>query len=355
MKLHPEELALSRAHTRDLPFEGLTDDQLKRFESRALQLYEWFEGHPYTHNAIGVLVLCFLFGADYWVLFHLSRWLLPDGLTHSTGSVLLAAVLCGSLHSYVMYSMAIFSVHEAFTHRVLFQRIGPISRFLHRVASHLCRIAGVEPNFYSVHHVAHHEKFGTEEDGELLNFVRPRRYWLTWLPLATLYTDFACHRPPTYTKSRVLTAVVAIAFHLTCGYFLYEAFGLLFPLIAFVVCFPHVGFYLDRARQFTEHNLMPLENRNGARSFGLGFWGMFLGGGPWGTPCHLEHHLVPQVPWYHQLMLHGHLRSLLTPRQREQFLVQPVIGWPKLWLKLLREHGRIERDMRSNGSLKPEY
>ena len=51
--------------------------------------------------------------------------------------------------------------------------------------------------------------------------------------------------------------------------------------------FTQLGFYLDRLRQFTEHNLMPLDNLNGSRSFGFGFWGMLVGGGPWGTPMSL--------------------------------------------------------------------
>jgi fatty acid desaturase len=100
---------------------------------------------------------------------------------------------------------------------------------------------------------------------------------------------------------------------------------------------PHVGFLCDRVRQFTEHNLMPLDNKNGSRSFGWGFWGMLVGGGPWGSPCHWEHHLVPSLPWYEQLVLHRHLARLLTPKQRQQFLLEPVVGFPKLWWKLVRE------------------
>jgi hypothetical protein len=82
---------------------------------------------------------------------------------------------------------------------------------------------------------------------------------------------------------------------------------------------------------------MPLDNWNGSRSFGFGFWGMLIGGGPWGTPCHWEHHLVASIPWYQQLMLHRFVVGLLTPRQRRQFLLQPVIGFPRLWWSLVRE------------------
>jgi len=186
--------------------------------------------------------------------------------------------------------------------------------------------------------MAHHAKFGTEEDGEFLNFVVPRRYWMTFFPLAAFvnFSDFVIHRPPTYTPSRVVSAFLSTSYNLIYGYFLYRAFGLAFTVLAMLVFLPHVGFYLDRLRQFTEHNLMPLDNRNGSRSFGIGFWGMLVGGGPWGSPCHWEHHLVASLPWYQQLILHRYLVKILTPRQREQFLIQPFIGFPRLWWRLIR-------------------
>ena len=106
---------------------------------------------------------------------------------------------------------------------------------------------------------------------------------------------------------------------------------------------PHVGFYLDRLRQYTEHNLMPLDNKDGSRSFGLGFWGMLIGGGPWGSPCHWEHHLVASLPWYQQLILHRDLKRILTPAQRKQYLIEPVIGYPRLLWRLLREPSRFQR------------
>jgi fatty acid desaturase len=358
MKLYPEELALSREYARGLVFEGLSDDQLNRFRQHGERLHRWFKGHPYLHNAIGVPVFLFLFGVDYWALLVLPRWflpVLPDGQSHPIGMILLAGAIAGSIHSYLMYSMAIYSVHEAFTHEVLFQKIGPISRAAHAIASQLCRLTAAEPHFYAEHHLTHHREFGSEHDGELLNFVRPRRYWMSWLPFAALYSDFVSHRPTFYNRSRVITLVLTLLFNGVYSYFMYQAFGAWFVVLVMVVFYPHFGHYLDRTRQFTEHNLMPLENKNGARSFGLGFWGMLLGGGPWGTPCHLEHHLIPFLPWYQQLMLHRHFRALLTPRQREQFLVQPVIGWPKLWWRLVRDHNAIESRLRGGGFPTPGH
>jgi hypothetical protein len=54
-------------------------------------------------------------------------------------------------------------------------------------------------------------------------------------------------------------------------------------------------------------------------------------------------------------MLHRHFRALLTPRQREQFLVQPVIGWPKLWWRLVRDHNAIEHRLRGGGFPTPGH
>jgi fatty acid desaturase len=31
---------------------------------------------------------------------------------------------------------------------------------------------------------------------------------------------------------------------------------------------------------------------------------MLIGGGPWGSPSHWEHHLVASLPWYQQIRLH---------------------------------------------------
>jgi fatty acid desaturase len=185
----------------------------------------------------------------------------------------------------------------------------------------------------------------------------PHRLWKSLLPLASFFnfSDFIIHRPLDYTRSRAITAVVSVLYHGVYGYFTYRRFGLMFTLITMAVFVPHVGFYLDRARQFMEHNLMPLDNRNGARSFGIGFWGLLIGGGPWGQPCHWVHHLAPSIPWYQQIALHRHIRRLLTKRQREQFLLTPVIGFPRLLWRTLRDANAFarERGIRGGAAVEP--
>lgn len=340
-----EELELARAYQREQPFKELTPEQVNQIMDRGRGLHKWFKAHKMLHCAIGAAVIVFLLGGDFLVLMRLPRlFLAAEG--SSWWGLLLASCVVGSLHSYLMYSLVVYSLHEGAAHKAIFPPEGPLSRLGHLIASNLCRFAAGEPDFYSRHHMAHHAKFGTEEDGEFLNFVVPRRYWMTFFPLAAFvnFSDFVIHRPPTYTRSRLLSAFISSSYNLAYGYFLYRSFGLAFTLLAMLVFLPHVGFYLDRLRQFTEHNLMPLDNRNGSRSFGVGFWGLLVGGGPWGSPCHWEHHLVASLPWYQQLILHRYVLGLLTPRQREQFLIEPVIGFPKLWWRLVKDSRSFLRE-----------
>jgi hypothetical protein len=339
MITHRDELALARAYEQAHDFERLTDAQMSAIMARGRELFQWFKAHPHIHNAISLSVIAGLLAADSVVLLMLPGVFLPAGQAHAAGTILLASAIAGSLHSYLLYSMATLSLHEGAAHRIVFVGSGWLARHAHRVAANLSRLAAGEPEYYAASHMSHHAKFGTEEDAEFLNFVIPRRYFLTFLPLAAFinFTDFIGHRPMTYTRGRVLSAAVATAYNLPYAVLAYRSYGLAFTLLTMFVFLPHVGFGLDRIRQFTEHNLMPLENRNGARSFGTGFWGLLIGGGPWGQPCHWAHHLVPSLPWYQQIALHRHLAKILTPRQREQFLIAPIVGFPRLWWRLVRE------------------
>jgi Fatty acid desaturase len=344
MKLHPEELNLARVYEQQLPFEPLSREQIHSIMTRGRELHRWFKNHRATHCLISLAVLTFLLGGDYLVLLRLPAVWLHPGRQNSWGPILLAGVVCGVLHCWLMYSLGTYTLHEGAAHKIIFPPLGPISRLGHFLSVHLGRVAGGVPPYYADVHMAHHAKFGTTEDSEFLNFVTPRRYWLTFLPLAVIlnYSDFVVHRPLAYTRSRVVTLFVAFAYHGLYTYLIFQSWGRGFTLLVLLL-FTHLGFYLDRLRQFTEHNLMPLDNLNGSRSLGMGFWGMLVGAGPWGSPCHWEHHLVASVPWYQQLLLHRHVVRLLTPRQRQQFLIVPLIGFPRLWWRILRESYALMR------------
>jgi fatty acid desaturase len=343
MILHEDELALARAYEASVPLETLTREQLRLVIARGRMLHGWYKGHPRTHAAISFALLVSLVAADLAILLALPATMLPNGAESSVGRVLLAALVCGGLHSWLLYSLGGWSAHEGASHNLIFPGSHPAARALAAVAAQLCRVAGTVPGYYGDSHRRHHGRFGTEHDPEFLNFVAPRRFWVSLLPFAAVlnYNDFVSHRPTTYTRDRAVTGAVTLAFHGVCGFLMAQRFGVWMPVLAFALFLPHVGFFMDRLRQFSEHNLMPLDNNNGARSFGLGFWGMLVGGGPWGTPCHLEHHLVPSIPWYQQLILHRFVVSILTPEQKRQFLIEPVVGYPKLLWRLWREPNRF--------------
>lgn len=351
MRLHPEEFRLASSYGDARGFEELSPEQVNIIMDRGRLLFKWFKKHLVVHNFINITLIIFILVMDGMVLLGLPRLVLAGGRDGFLW-ILLASAIAGSAHSWLMYSLVLFSLHEGAAHNLIVCGTGRTARKAQSLARNLCRLAAGEPDYYSECHMAHHAKFGTEHDSEFLNFVIPHRYWLTFLPLAAFvnFSDFVIHRPLTYTKSRLVSGALSALYNGVYAYLLYRLFGLTFVLLTMLVFLPHFGFYVDRLRQFTEHNLMPLENRNGARSFGVGFWGLLVGGGPWGQPCHLAHHLMPSIPWYQQIRLHFFIRSILTQSQREQFLLKPFIGFPQLLWRVVSDTNRFARE---RGILKP--
>lgn len=143
-----------------------------------------------------------------------------------------------------------------------------------------------------------------------------------------------------YTPSRVLSLTLSAIYHGVFLILIAERYSLLTAVIAIVVIFPNFAFWLDRLRQYMEHNVMPLNVVDGARDLGLDFWGMLIGGGPWGQPCHWSHHLYPGVPWYNQLRLHRFIGNILTLEQKEVFFLKPLVGFPQklFWVVKTTEH-----------------
>lgn len=339
MKLHIDELESARVYAQSRDFAALTAEQLRLVMARGRDLHKWFKAHPRTHALINLSVIVGIVATDWWVLTRLPWSLLSATGTEHSGAIVLAAVIVGACHSWLGYSLSIFSLHEGAAHNMIFSGAGRAGRMAQMLARNACRLASAEPDNYADTHMGHHARFGTEHDPEFLNFVGPRRLWLILLPFGVFinFSDFVAHRPLNYTRSRVISGTIGALYNGVYAWLSYRSFGPLFTIVVFVVMLPHVGFWTDRLRQFTEHNLMPLDNRSGARSFGVGFWGLIVGGGPWGQPCHLAHHLVPSIPWYQQLMLHHYLVSIMTDVQRAQFLVKPIIGYPLLVWNIFRD------------------
>jgi hypothetical protein len=344
MKIHLDELEMAREYTSGQAFEDLSRDQTRLILDRGRELYKWFKAHPRTHALINALVIVWILGMDAVVLLWLPHWILPSQGRPGAGWLVAAAVCTGALHSWLLYSLAIFTLHEGAAHKLIFPGNGRLSQAAQFLAVNLCRLSAAEPNYYAACHMAHHARFGTEQDSEFLNFVQPRRFWRMLLPLGSFlnYSDFVIHRPLGYTRGRVISGLIAGLYNGIYAYLLYRLFGGLFVLVVLLLL-PHVGFYFDRMRQFTEHNLMPLENKSGARSFGAGFSGLLVGGGPWGQPCHMVHHLVASIPWYQQIALHHFMVGLLSEKQRRQFLLPPGLGFPQLFWRVVRDANAFSR------------
>jgi Fatty acid desaturase len=349
MKIYRHEVEFAQRytrylHSRELPFQGLTDEQSQAIIVRGRALYRWFKTHQQIHNLISVGVLSLLFLGDFLVLMVLPGLFLGASPTVA-GSIALGSLITGVIRGWLLYSMGIYTLHEGAAHKLIFRGSGPVTRLLGTIASNLCRIIGADPVSYTADHHSHHGHFGTEKDAELVNFILPRRYWLTLIPFAMLvnFSDFVVHRPLSYTQSRALSTLVALVYHGTYCWLVTQRFGLSFALPAVALISLHVAFLLDRVRHFSEHNLMPIEARDGARSFGPGLWGLVIGGGPWGQPCHWMHHLIPSIPWYQQIILHHEVAKLLTPQQRKQYLLEPFVGYPRLLWRLWTEPNRFAR------------
>jgi hypothetical protein len=350
MKTYPHEVGLAQKYTehlqqQDLPFQDLTKEQSQAIIARGRALYQWFKAHQAIHNSISLCVILFLLAADFLILLRLPGLFVRPDSTTGLGAMVLGILTTGFLHGWLLYSITVYSLHEGAAHRVIFRPNGPVTRLLNKAASHFCRIASADPESYAADHLSHHAHFGTEREAEFTNFVTPRRFWLTLVPFAVFFnfSDFVAHRPLSATRSRVLSDIVTLVYHGPYLYLMIPRFGLTFSLVVVLLISPHVAFMLDRLRQFSEHNLMPIENQNGARSFGPGFWGLLIGGGPWGQPCHWMHHLIPTLPWYLQIVLHYDAARILTARQREQYFLAPFTGYPRLLWRLWTEPNRFIR------------
>ena len=127
-----------------------------------------------------------------------------------------------------MYSLGVFTMHEGAAHKNIFPPRGPLEPFRqlrylsscsdHRWSSRLLLRKAHDPPAPNL---------ALLEDAEFLNFVTPRRYWMTFLPFAVVinFSDFVLHRPFDYTRSRRISLVVALMYHVPYMYLIYRLWG----------------------------------------------------------------------------------------------------------------------------------
>ncbi|MFY1826038.1 fatty acid desaturase [Myxococcus fulvus] len=336
MNLHPEDLRRASAHARLAlgDFPALTEAQLEAIRGRARDSLVWFRAHPVLHDTVNVLLLLALFAADL-----LSLTALPFVLPWSqstVGGVVLAGVVAGAVHGFLVCGIVTFSVHEGAAHDLIIVGRGRMGRVLRGLANNAGRLFLADPVHYVEAHASHHRSLGTSDDGSFTHHVRPRRLLGSLLPLAPMlsHSDYFPWRPQEHTRSRRRSVLLTNVYLVLCAALATWLHGWLFTGVALFLVGSWLSFVLDRLRESTEHLFMPLDRANGTRELGLGFWGLLLGGGPWGQPCHLSHHLAPALPWYQQLRMHFFLRRVLTPEQRRHFFLRPVIGLPVLLWRL---------------------
>lgn len=307
MKIHPVELKAYDLYLKDHP-------HLPRLTLEQISLVQDSGKSTKPHQLLNFILIVSLFGLDI-----LSSTIFP---THYPEHFYLFAFM----HGYLIYSLSAFLLNEGAAHQLLFPG-----------AENLSRLYFADPIYFAENHRRHHEFFATKDDGVFTSLVNPKRFFISLVPLASAFKfcDYKIHTGETWTKSKIVSEILGRVFFIAqfiyLKHFVGGAKALLFIFIAL-----WFAFILDRLRETIEHNLMGNSNEQGARDLGLGFWGLLIGGGPWGLPCRLIHHLVPDAPWYQQIILHFRLKKILTKEQKDFFLLKPLIGFPLLLIKIIR-------------------
>jgi fatty acid desaturase len=333
VKVYPQELKIYQHVWRytDKQALPLSNDQLLQFNYRAKVVRDWAQNHPQWHSFLQALPFIILSSA--WALMLAAAvaavvWLkLP---------AFLSAVILGLCHGLWGYQWVIYGMHEGAGHG-LFQNSW--ARFL---AFNSSRLLFADPKHYRIVHLTHHRALGTEEDGAFTHFVMPKRVIRSMLPGAGILfgNDYQIHQNPQYTFSRGLSDATGAAFLFLQMALLSPVIPWYFTLLALGLISPWVGMVLDRMRETLEHYLMAPTRSLGAKELGLGFWGLLIGGGPWGQPCHLTHHMAADLKWYQQIWLHFSWGDILT-RQQKLYLA-PIDGsWVKQFFQQMKDSKKI--------------
>lgn len=186
MKAHPGEFAMACEYSSLHEFEHLNPEQIHQVMVRGRELQKWFRAHLRLHAAISLSAIGSIFAIDWFAWIALARCLVAG--VPGKWALILAAIFTGAVHSWLMYSLSIYSLHEGAAHNLIFPGKGPLSRAASFLSTNMCRLAAAEPEYYSECHMAHHAKFGTVDDPEFVNFVFPAASGSTSFPSAASST-----------------------------------------------------------------------------------------------------------------------------------------------------------------------
>ena len=135
------------------------------------------------------------------------------------------------------------------------------------------------------------------------------------------FNDYKIHVGDKGSLSLLISLFVGLIYHGALIFIAAENHGWIFSILSGLVVAPWLGFSLDRLRESTEHLHTKSDVLPEARELGNNVWSYLIGGGPWGQPCHLSHHLAPGLPWYQQLRLSKHIERVLSAEQRAGYFI----------------------------------
>jgi|GEM_PF-5209309 len=316
----------------------------------ARQLLIEQKNNPRQSLVLGILPLVLLIIA-WWGLFFK---LLPLLLENDCPPWLMAVVFVFYL-GLVGYSWVIYTLHEGGGHKqIILDTKNNSSRFFKSIRfllHQLSRLKFADPEFYRKNHETHHRYTGTEKDETLTHFVLPVRLLLSLIPGAGIFwwNEFQVHTGKEFDRSKIISHLVGTPLLLGEIYLSWSYFGV-WSIALVSVLAPWIGFIFDRVRECSEHNLIVQEGEWGARDFGLSFYGIIVGGGPWGQCCHLSHHLAPSLQWYNQWRLHFYLKKLLNKKQISHYLplVEKQSSGLHFFSNLIMKNHLILKELKSN-------
>ena len=121
MIIHQEELAFARAYQQAHAFENLTDDQLRAILTRGRELFHWFKAHPRyaQHHQLSRSSSPSSLPTT-WRLMELPGCGFHAGPRRRVDlAIARRRAVAGSVHSYLQYSLSVFSCTRARrTHRL---------------------------------------------------------------------------------------------------------------------------------------------------------------------------------------------------------------------------------------------
>jgi len=310
MKIYPEELILwDKEKQKYLP-PRLTISQKKLLQNKINTLLAQTKKFYWIHNLFNTGLIFILIFLNFSVFMFLNKLNWP---------------LIAIMHGFLTYSLTIFTLHEGAGHKriILNPNNNFFLRFLSSLLNNVSRLYFANPSYYVSRHPLHHKYLGTQHDGAFTQLVAPKRIFFAFLPMASYlpFSDYKIHQSNEWSNSKCLSIIIGLGFHLILFLIARNQSNNILLILIFLFISPWIAFCLDRLRETTEHLFCENGDLPAAREMGNNFWGYLIGGGPWGQPCHLSHHLAPSLAWYQQLRLSFFLKSILNLEQTSYYFI----------------------------------